>query len=42
MNSSKYSRSSNIEIERKYKPFWKRGDVSVSHFSPTNTDISIP
>jgi hypothetical protein len=40
MNSSKYSRSSNIEIERKYTPFWKRGDVSVSHFSRSNIPIS--
>ena len=40
MNSSKYSRSSNIEIERKYVPFWKRGEVSISHFSRSNIPIS--
>ena len=40
MNSSKYSRSSNIEIERKYVPYWKRGDVSISHFSRSNIPIS--
>ena len=33
MNSEKNSKSSKIDIERKPKYFWKRGDISISHFS---------
>ena len=40
MNSTKYSKSSNIDAERKYKSFWKRTDMNISHFSRQNTPIS--
>ena len=33
MNSEKYSRSTKIDIERKTKHFWKRADMSITHFT---------
>ena len=40
MNSSRYPRSSNIEMERKYMPFWKRSDIAVTHFTHPNIPLS--
>ena len=40
MNSSKYSRSSNIEMDKKYKSFWKRADMPISHFSRPTIPLS--
>ena len=40
MNSTKFSKSSNIELERKYKGFWKRTDTKISHFSRPNMTLS--
>ena len=33
MNSEKYSRSTKIDVERKTKHFWKRADMSITHFT---------
>ena len=40
MNSTKYSKSSNIDVERKHKSYWKRTDMNISHFSRQNTPVS--
>ena len=40
MNSTKYSKSSKIDVERKCKSYWKRTDMNISHFSRQNTPIS--
>ena len=40
MNSAKYPRTSNIETERKYTSFWKRSEMSISHFSRPNMSLS--
>ena len=40
MNSTKYSKSSNIDVERKHKSYWKRTDLNISHFSRQNTPVS--
>ena len=40
MNSTKYSRSSNIEMDKKHKSFWKRTDKSISHFPRPNIPLS--
>jgi hypothetical protein len=39
MNSVKYSKSSNIEIERKHKPYWKRKDMNNSPFPLPNVPL---
>ena len=40
MNSSKYSKSSNLDQERKYKSFWKRKDINNFHYSRSNIPLS--
>ena len=40
MNSSKHSKSSNIDIEKRYKSFWKRKDIANNHFSRPNVPLS--
>ena len=40
MNSTKFPKSSNIELERKYKGFWKRSEAKISHFSRPNIPMS--
>ena len=39
MNSVKYSKSSNIEVERKHKPYWKRKDMNNSPFPLPNVPL---
>ena len=40
MNQAKYPRSVNIDNERKYASFWKRSDMSISHFSRPNMTLT--
>ncbi len=35
----KFPKSSNIELERKYKGSWKRADTKISHFSHPNMPL---
>ena len=40
MNSKKYPKSSNNELERKYRVFWKRNDMNISSFPYKNIPLS--
>ena len=40
MNQAKYPRSVNIDKERNYWSFWKRADISISHFSRPNMPLA--
>ena len=40
MNQAKYPRSVNIDNKRKYASYWKRSDMSISHFSRPNMTLT--